>query len=89
MEIRTTVKDFSEKIKSYHFPPETCLHIIIDADVNVKNDTGKCGMLPFTTPEKQRYLLDLIPGEYYSDASSELVAIIESSHLNTDLPNIK
>jgi len=35
------LKDFSEKMKYYHFPPETYLLVIIDADIKMKNRAGK------------------------------------------------
>ncbi len=41
MEIKTTLKDFSEKIKYYHFPPETYLRVIIDTDIKIENSAGK------------------------------------------------
>ena len=36
------------------------------------------------TPDEQKRRLNLIPGAYDPDASEELVAIIESSLVNTD-----
>jgi len=89
MEIRTTLKDFSEKMKYYHFPPETYLRVIIDTDIKMKNRAGKNEVLPFITPEKQRYFLNLITSEYHSDASQELVKIIEHSRINTDMLNLE
>jgi len=89
MEIRTTLKDFSEKMKYYHFPPETYLRVIIDTDIKIKNRAGKNEALPFITPEKQRYFLNLIPGEYHKEASQELVKIIQQSRMNTDILNLE
>jgi hypothetical protein len=81
MEIRTTLKDFPEKMKYYHFPPETYLRVIIDTDIKMKNRAGKNEALPFITPKEQRHLLNVIPGEYCPEASQELVKIIEQSRM--------
>jgi len=89
MEIRTTLKDFSEKIKYYHFPPETYLRVIIDTDIKIENSALKNEVLPSITPEEQRYFLNLIPGEYHSNASEELINIIEHSNMNTDMLNLE
>ena len=89
MEIMTTLKDFSDKIKYYHFPPETWLRVIIDADSKMKNSAERNPVLPFITPEQQRYFLHFMPDEYYSDASHELTEIIEQSRMNTDMPNLE
>lgn len=89
MEIRTTLRDFSENIKYFNFPPETYLRIIIDTEIRVKNSAERNESLPLITQEQQQYYLNLIPIDYYSDASEELVKIIEHSHINTDIPNLK
>ncbi len=89
MEIRTTLKDFSERMKYYHILPETYIRVIIDDTAVKVGNTDKVNTLPFITPEEQRRLLSLIPGEYYPDASEELIKIIEESHINTDMPDLK
>lgn len=89
MEIRTTLKDFSEKIKYYHLPPETYLRVIIDTVSEIKDSAGKNKDLPVITPEEQRHFLNLISDEYYSDASQEVINIIENSHMNTEMPDMK
>ncbi|MBF0202754.1 MAG: hypothetical protein HQK67_00240 [Desulfamplus sp.] len=89
MEIRTTLKDFSDNIKYFHFPPETYLRIIIDTEMKEKKSGGRKELLPSITREQQRHFLNLIPNEYHSDASEELVKIIEHSHTNTDMLNLK
>ncbi len=89
MEIRTTLKNFSEQMKYYRILPETYIRVIID-DTTVKTgNTGRMNTLPFITPEEQRRLLSLIPGEYHPGASEELIKIIEESHINTDMPDLK
>ena len=40
--------------------------------------------VPVITPEEQRRLLDLLPPNDDSDASEELIHIIETSHINTE-----
>jgi len=87
MEIRTTVSDFYEQIKYHHIPPNTCIQVIINEFELVRKENKKnesSPLLPVITPEEQRYRLNLMPNGYYSDASEELIKIIEESHVNTD-----
>ncbi|MGD2088282.1 MAG: hypothetical protein PVH61_19040 [Candidatus Aminicenantes bacterium] len=85
MEIITTVKDFPEKIRSHHIPPETCIRVIIDNHDTEPNHTIEDSLsVPTMKPEEQRRLLDFIPGEYQPGASEELIKIIEESRTNTE-----
>ncbi|MCP4699520.1 MAG: hypothetical protein GY862_22130 [Gammaproteobacteria bacterium] len=86
MEIRTTVRDFSEQIKYHHISPDTCIRVIVDELEPVIKENDKTGsqLLPVITPEEQRYRLNLMPNEYDPEGSEELIKIIEESHTNTD-----
>ena len=89
MEIITTVKDFPEKIRSHHIPPDTYIRVIIDNhETNPKDITEDDLLLPVIKPEEQKRLLDFIPGEYQQGASEELIKIIEESRTNTDSLNL-
>ena len=83
MEIRTTVRNFSEQIKNHHIPLNTCIRIIVNEFEPIENKTIS-PFLPVITPEEQRYQLNLMPNEYYPEDSDELIRIIEESHVNTD-----
>lgn len=74
MEIVTRVRDFSEKIKYHRIPPDTYIRVIID----------KSEELPIISHEEQKRILNLIPKDYQSGASEELIKIIGESHMNTE-----
>lgn len=81
MEIITKVKDFPEKIKYHHIPPDTYIRVIINKVAGKKG--GQSIFLPIMTREKQIDILNLMPKAYEPGASRELIGIIESSHINT------
>jgi len=88
MEIKTTVSKFYENVKHYHLQPDTHIRVIVsDPDANPAK-AAENNRLPAITPEEQRRLLDLIPSEYQSEASEELIGIVEKSRINTDTLNL-
>jgi hypothetical protein len=90
MELRTTVRDFTEKIRTCHIPPDIYIRVYIDNYENKKLESiVRKTILPAITPEEQRRLLNLMPDEYSPEDSEELVNIIENSHKNTDIVNFE
>ena len=89
MELRTTVKDFAEKIRNF-LPPDIYIRVIIDNYDNKKiADIVRENILTTITHEEQRRLLNLMPDEYQPEGSEEIIKIIEASHLNTDIVNLE
>ncbi len=86
MEIRTTVKNFSQQVKYHHISPDTYIRVIINELEPVVKEHTKIGssILQMITPEEQRYRLNLLPSEYHPESSEELIRVIEESHTNTD-----
>lgn len=82
MEIMTTVRDFSEKMKYFHIPPDTYIRVIIDH--SERKTSNEKMVLPMITHEEQKRILNLIPKEYDPGASEELTKIIGESHVNTE-----
>jgi hypothetical protein len=85
MEFITSVKDFSNKIKTFSISENTNIRVIIDNSEATEEDI----LLKKISREEQRRLLNLIPNEYQTGASKELITIIENSHTNTDVLNLE
>lgn len=85
MELITTVRDFFKEVTYRHLAPETPIRVIIDEpEITSTEDAKDESILPIMTSEEQVRLLNLLPNDYDSDASEELIHIIEASHTNTD-----
>ena len=86
MELITTVRDFVKEVTYRHLAPETHIRVIIDEpEITSTKNAKDEAILPIMTPEEQVRLLNLLPNDYDSDASEELIHIIETSHTNTDI----
>ncbi len=87
MEVRTTVRNFADEMTAHHISFDTRIRVIID-DPQIRRESVPPHSSPGTpsmTPYEQRQRLNTLPHEYDPQASDELIAIIEISHLNTDL----
>ena len=85
MELRTTVRDFLKDATYHHIAPETPIRVIID-EPKTKTEAPPYEhiIFPKMTLDEQKRRLNLIQGAYDPDASTELIAIIEASHVNAD-----
>lgn len=89
MELLTTVQNFVNDVRSRHLAPETHIRVIIyDSKTGREQVSSKHLMLPVMTPEEQRRRLHLIPRDYETGASQELINLIEKSHTNTNIPEL-
>lgn len=86
MEVQTTVRNFAHDMTAYRISPDTRIRVVID-------ETHLCSphsaspepiIIPSLTPLEQRQLLNNLPHSYDPEASEELIAIIDSSHMNTE-----
>jgi hypothetical protein len=80
MEFITTIEDFSKIVGIHCIPKDTKIRVIID---NIET-MSKNIELREISQEEQRRLLNLMPCEYDTEASEELITIIEKAHINTD-----
>ena len=86
MELRTTVRNFVKDAQDHHLAPETPIRVMIDEpETTTEPVRHKDIALPMMTPDEQKHRLNLMPRAYDPDASAELIAIIETSHTNTDM----
>jgi hypothetical protein len=85
MEFITTIEDFSKIIGIHSIAKDTKIRVIIDNTETMSEDIK----LKEISQEEQRRLLDLMPGEYDTEASEELITIIEKAHTNTDTLNLE
>lgn len=86
MEVQTTVRNFVSDMTAYHISSDTRIRVIID-EPPFRRESARTETfsVPSLTPTDQRQRLNDLPREYDPDASDELIAIIEASHLNTDV----
>jgi len=86
MEVRTTVRNFANEMTIHHIPFDARIRVIIE-DSQMRRESAphdRVPDLPAVTPNEQRQRLNMLPREHDAQASEELLAIIEASHVNTD-----
>ena len=86
MELMTTVRDFAREARYRQLSPETHIRVIIGGpEISSTTHGDKEDSLPHITPEEQRSLLNLLPPNDDPHASEELIHLIETSHINTEI----
>ena len=88
MELRTTVRNFVTDITAYHLSSDTWIRVIIEPHIRREPVPAEILAVPPITRTEQRQRLNDLPHDYDPRASDELIAIIEASHLNTDVPEL-
>ena len=86
MELVTTVREFTHEITVRHLAPDTHIRVIIDEPASPTHTAiSPKTWLPRVTTQEQAERLNRLPHEANPSASTELVQIIEASHVNTEL----
>ena len=89
MELRTTVQNFVTEITAHHISSDTWIRVIIDEpQIRRESVSAEILAIPSITRTEQRQRLNGLPHDYDPHASDELIAIIDASHLNTDVPEL-
>ena len=86
MELRTTVRNFARDILYHHISSNTRIRVIIDEPQALSETVPNEKIsVPHITPTEQRRRLNGLPQGYDPHASDELISLIESSHVNTEM----
>lgn len=86
MEGRTTVRNFVNEMNAHQISFDTRIRVIIE-EPQIRREPVSANIfsIPMITRTEQRQRLNGLPHEYDPHASDELIAIIETSHTNTDI----
>ena len=85
MELRTTVRNFIHDMTTYRISSDTRIRVIIDEPQSRREPIISDRLpVPAISSREQRQRLDTLPQGYEPHESDEFIALIESSHTNTE-----